>query len=651
MFSVSKVSMFLSGKELFADISFMIKEKDRIGLVGKNGAGKSTLLKIIAGAQQPTTGSFDISGEKRVGYLPQEMNWEYDKTVFGETMEVFKDVLDLEKEIKHINKQLVERTDYESEGYSALIERLNEIHLKLGTMESEKMESKIEKVLKGLGFNRSEFERPLAEFSGGWQMRVELAKILLTEPDLLLLDEPTNHLDIESILWLEEYFQSYPGAIVMVSHDRRFLDNITNRTIEIVFGKIYDYKAAYTKYLELRQERYDTQIATYKNQQKHIDQQERFITRFKAKASKSKQVQSKIKMLEKIERIELDEFDESSIQFHFPPAPRSGAVVVEAEDINKHYEEKHVLKNLNFKILRGDRIAFVGKNGMGKTTLVKLITGETTGTGNLTIGHNVAQGYYAQVQEKTLSKDATVLETLEAEATGDWTKTNKLRGLLGAFLFREADIDKKVKVLSGGEKSRLALARLLLFENNLIILDEPTNHLDIRAKDVLKQALQNFDGTLIVVSHDRDFLSDLTTKTFEFTPHGVKEHLGDISEFLDKYKLDHFREFEQTPKEEASAKKEPTAESSSDNKLSYEEKKAKEKEERKLRSELKRCEQKIEKLELELAQLENKMSDPAFYDSQNEESKKLFFEHSEVQKQLDTNMLEWEELTEKLIGE
>ncbi len=642
--------MFLSGKELFANLSFMIREKDRIGLVGKNGAGKSTLLKIIAKALDPTSGTVDISSEKRVGYLPQEMNWEYDKTVFGETQEVFKEVLDLEQELKDINVQFVERTDYESDSYSGLIERLNEIHAKLGTMESEKMESKIEKVLKGLGFYREDFDKPLAEFSGGWQMRVELAKILLTEPDLLLLDEPTNHLDIESILWLEEYFQGYPGAIVMVSHDRRFLDNITNRTIEIVFGKIYDYKSAYSQYLILRQERYDTQIATFKNQQKHIDQQEKFISRFKAKASKSKQVQSKIKMLDKIDRIEMDEFDESSIQFRFPPAPRSGAVVVEANDVDKHYEDKHVLKNLNFKIQRGDRIAFVGKNGMGKTTLVKLITGEEKGTGELILGHNVAQGYYAQVQEKTLRKDATVLETLEDEATGDWTKTNKLRGLLGAFLFRDSDIDKKVKVLSGGEKSRLALARLLLVENNLIILDEPTNHLDMRAKDVLKQALQDFDGTLIIVSHDRDFLSELTTKTFEFTPTGTKEHLGDISEFLDKYKYEHFRELEQTSKAEkkAALKKVDTPEPAEKEKRSYENKKTQEKEERQLRSDLNKVEKKIEKLELELAEMENKMSDPTFYDGENEASKKMFFEHAEIQKNLDINMQEWEAISEKI---
>ncbi|MDC1204531.1 ATP-binding cassette domain-containing protein [Salibacteraceae bacterium] len=436
----------------------------------------------------------------------------------------------------------------------------------------------------------------------------------------------------------------------MVSHDRRFLDNITNRTIEIVFGKIYDYKAPYSEYLIQRQERYDTQIATFKNQQKHIEQQERFITRFKAKASKSKQVQSKIKMLEKIDRIEMDEFDESSINFRFPAAPRSGAVVIEANDVDKHYDDKHVLKNLNFKIQRGDRIAFVGKNGMGKTTLVKLITGEEKCTGELILGHNVAQGYYAQVQEKTLRKDATVLETLEHEATGDWTKTNKLRGLLGAFLFRDSDIDKKVKVLSGGEKSRLALARLLLFENNLIILDEPTNHLDMRAKDVLKQALQNFDGTLIVVSHDRDFLSELTTKTFEFTPTGTKEHLGDISEFLDKYKYEHFRELEQTSKTEkkSSEKKASNPSSEANEKLSYEDKKAKEKEDRQLRSDLNKTEKKIEKLELELAEMENKMSDPTFYDGENEASKKLFFEHAEIQKKLDLNMQEWETLSEKI---
>lgn len=645
MINISRISVFVSGKDLFTDLAFMIKAKDRIGLTGKNGAGKSTLLKIIAGTQKPTSGSVDVSPGKTIGYLPQEMNFEYGQTVFDETLSVFKEVLDLEKELEDINHQLETRTDYESQGYSDLIERLNDVHNRLGTLDSEKIDSKVEKILKGLGFKREEFDRPMSEFSGGWQMRVELAKILLTEPDLILLDEPTNHLDIESILWLEDYFNNYPGAIMMVSHDKRFLDNVTNRTIEIVFGKIYDYKVPYSKYLIQRQERYDQQIATFKNQQKYIEQQERFIERFRAKNTKAKAVQSKIKQLDKIERIEMDEFETAKISFHFPPAPRSGQLAINLEKLGKSYGDKTVLQDVNLKVLRGDRIAFVGKNGMGKSTLVKIINKETNCDGVLDLGHNVKLGYYAQIQEKTLDKDATVLEVLENEATGEWTKGHKLRGLLGAFLFSDSDIDKKVKVLSGGEKSRLALARLLLHEVNLLILDEPTNHLDMSAKDVLKQALLNYDGTLIVVSHDRDFLEDLTDKTYEFTNRNIKEHLGGISEFLEKYKLDHFREFESSKPTSAPEKTKQVE--TKPKKNDYQDRKDRDKQIRQINKSISNCEKRIAEIESEMEELEKIMSDPSFYEKE-EDSKVVFFKHSELKATLDRKLKEWELLFEQL---
>ncbi|MBD80500.1 MAG: glycosyl transferase family 2 [Crocinitomicaceae bacterium] len=649
MINISKISVFISGKDLFKDVSFTIRPKDRIGLTGKNGAGKSTILKIISGEREPTSGSIDISSGKTIGYLPQEMNFSYKQTVFGETMSVFKQVLDLESELQNITHQLETRTDYESEDYSKLIERLNEIHVILGTLDAEKIESKVEKILKGLGFKREEFERPLSEFSGGWQMRVELAKILLTEPSLILLDEPTNHLDIDSILWLEQYFINYPGAILLISHDRRFLDNVTNRTIEIVFGKIYDYSVPYSKYLIERQERYETQIATFKNQQKFIETQERFIERFKAKASKAKAAQSKAKQLDKLDRIELDDFDTQTIKFTFPPAPRSGHLVVNVEGMSKSYGPKSVLEDVNIKVLRGDRIAFVGKNGMGKSTLVKIINKETDCKGVLELGHNVKLGYYAQIQEKTLDPNATILSTLEDEATGDWTKGHKLRGLLGAFLFSESDVDKKVKVLSGGEKSRLALARLLLNEVNLLILDEPTNHLDMSAKEVLKEALMAYNGTLIVVSHDRDFLDGLTSVTYEFKNRGIKEHLGEIGEFLNKYKHDHFRDFEADKGEKELIKKSAKTEAKpkSAGKEEYSSKKEKEANVRKLNKLILRSERRISQLEGELEELEKLMSDPDFYQN-DAESKEVFFKHSETKKKLDQKMLEWENQCEEL---
>ncbi len=649
MINISKISVFIAGRDLFKDVSFTIRPKDRIGLTGKNGAGKSTILKIISGVQQPTTGSIDITVGKTIGYLPQEMNFSYDQSVFGETMAVFKEVLDLEKELDDITHQLEVRIDYESDSYSEIIERLNEIHVVLGTLDSDKIESKVEKILKGLGFKREEFKKPLNEFSGGWQMRVELAKILLTEPSLILLDEPTNHLDIDSILWLEQYFNNYPGAILLISHDRRFLDNVTNRTIEIVFGKIYDYAVPYSKYLIERQERYDNQIATFKNQQKYIETQERFIERFKAKASKAKAAQSKAKQLDKLDRVVLDDFDTQSIKFSFPPAPRSGELVLEVKNLTKTYGPKTVVENVNLKVLRGDRIAFVGKNGMGKSTLVKIINKETDYTGFLELGHNVKVGYYAQIQEKTLDPKASVLSALEDEATGDWTKGHKLRGLLGAFLFSDADVDKKVRVLSGGEKSRLALARLLLNEVNLLILDEPTNHLDMSAKEVLKEALMSFDGTLIVVSHDRDFLDGLTNVTYEFKNQGIQEHLGGVSEFLNKYKHDHFREFEADKGSKTMAKGAGKVKNKSESgaKQDFQNKKEIEQQSRKLNKYIANCEKKIADFEEEIEEFEKLMADPDFYKN-DAESKDMFYKHGQVKTKLDAKMKEWEDLSEEL---
>lgn len=643
MISLNNISISFSGKDLFNDISFIINPKDRIGLVGKNGVGKSTLLKVIFGIQPTTKGSIAISEGATMGYLPQEIKVDSEKSIFDETMTVFDEVIQLNKRIDNINIELAERTDYESEAYQKLIHDLTEMHDRLNVLDSNKMESTVEKVLKGLGFKEEEFQKPISEFSGGWQMRVELGKLLIQKPSLLLLDEPTNHLDIEAILWLEEYFKNYPGSIIMISHDRMFLDNITNRTIEIVFGKIYDYKVAYSKYFELRQDRYDQQVATMRNQQKYIEQQEKFIERFKAKATKAKAVQSKMKMLDKIDRVEIDELDSSSIKFHFPPAPRSGDVVVRADELSKSYEDHLVFHEAKFTITRGERIAFVGQNGQGKSTMVKLITDKLKHEGELTIGHNVEIGYYAQVQENTLDQNKTVLEVIEDAATEEWSNVSKIRGLLGAFLFGADDIDKKVKVLSGGEKSRLALAKLLLRPVNLLILDEPTNHLDISAKEMLKEALNNYNGTLILVSHDRDFLNGLTNKTYEFINKKVKEHIGPIQDFLRNHAVESFREFEAGKKVEKKKVETKKEEKVSDNKISYAQRKEREKELRKIRNAIKKREEKISQLESDIETLEVKMHADDFY-ANEEESKATFFKHSELTQQLEQNMVQWEEL-------
>lgn len=638
------MSVTFGTRDLFKEISFVINPKDRIGLVGKNGVGKSTLLKIIAGQQNPTKGTINPGPGETIGYLPQEIHSNSTLSIYDETMTAFAEVLALEKEIEELDHELATREDYESDDYMDKINRLTECHDRVHHLGANKKESEVRKILKGLGFTDVDMERPMTEFSGGWQMRVELAKLLLTQPDLLLLDEPTNHLDIESIMWLEQVFINYPGAIMMVSHDRAFLDNITNRTIEIVFGKIYDYKANYTKYFELREERLEQQQNAYKNQQKDIAQQERFIERFKAKASKAAAAQSAQKRLDKMERIEFDELDTSSIQFTFPPAPRSGDVALRAEHLSKSYGDKTILKNLEFDILRGEKVAFVGKNGMGKTTLVKMITGQTAGTGTLKIGHNVEIGYYAQIQEQSLNENLTVFDTIENEATYEWRNVARIRGLLGAFLFGPEDIDKKVKVLSGGEKSRLALAKLLLNPVNLLILDEPTNHLDISAKEVLKEALRKYDGTLILVSHDRDFLQGLTNRTFEFTNQRIKEHFGDIQEFLDTHQAASFREFEsdgKKPKETKPAAKEET------NTNDYQLKKEQEKELRKLRKDVEEAEKAIHKLEQELASQVELLQDPEFFKDEVK-SKEAVLKHDDIKARLAKAMKQWESLAEAL---
>ncbi|MDZ4844367.1 MAG: ABC-F family ATP-binding cassette domain-containing protein [Chitinophagales bacterium] len=645
MIFVSNLTKLFTGEEIFSGISFLVNPKDRIGLVGKNGAGKSTLMKIIAGDMETDGGSVETAQGKTIGYLSQELKGDSRKTVFDETMNAFKEVLEVEQAINRITKELETREDYNSTEYHNLLDDLAHNHDLYNHLGGEDRESNLEKVLKGLGFEQSDFHRPLAEFSGGWKMRVELAKLLLRMPDLLLLDEPTNHLDIESILWLEGFLKNYPGAVMMVSHDKMFLDNVTNRTIEIVLGNIYDYKAPYTKYLTLRQERIDQQMNAYNNQQRHIAQQERFIERFKAKASKAKQAQSRIKLLDKLERIEIDEVDTSALNIRFPTAPRSGEIALEVKNVTKSYGDHLIFKDVSLTIERGDKVSFVGRNGEGKSTLVKIISGkEKYDNGNIRIGHNVQLGYYAQIQDGSLNETLTVLRTIEDEATGEWSNNSRIRGLLGAFLFGEDAIDKKVKVLSGGEKSRLALAKLLLKPINLLILDEPTNHLDISSKEVLKEALKKYDGTLIVVSHDRDFLQGLTNKTYEFSHQKVKEHLGDINEFLENHQVESFRQFEAAKTE---TKKAVAADNSSSNKEKYEQKKQQEKEGKRLRNTITNCEREIAKLETAVAVLEQKMQQPDFYnDAQG--SQRIVSEHSVLKKKLDEFLTEWQTASDEL---
>ncbi len=542
MISIDGLTVEFGNTTLFKDISFAINDKDRIALMGKNGAGKSTLLKILAGVKTASRGNVSAPKDAIIAYLPQHLMTEDNRTVFEEASQAFAHIFDMERKIEELNLQLSTRTDYESEGYYAIIEEVSALSEKFYTIEEINFDSEIEKILLGLGFLREDFTRPTSEFSGGWRMRIELAKILLQKPDLILLDEPTNHMDIESIQWLEDFLINNAKAVIVISHDRAFIDNITTRTIEITMGKIYDYKVNYSKYLELRKERREQQQKQYNEQQKFIADNEDFIERFKGTYSKTNQVQSRVKMLEKLSIVEIDEEDTSALRLKFPPSPRSGNYPLIIEDLTKKYDEHVVFKNAFLTLERAQRVAFVGKNGEGKSTLVKAIMGEIEFEGKVSLGHNAMIGYFAQNQASLLDESKTVFQTIDDVAVGDIR--NKIRDLLGAFMFGGDDINKKVKVLSGGERTRLAMIKLLLEPVNLLILDEPTNHLDIRTKEILKSALKDFDGTLVLVSHDRDFLDGLVEKVYEFGNKTIKEHLCDIQGFLQKKKLDNLKEIE-----------------------------------------------------------------------------------------------------------
>ena len=544
MISVDGLTVEFGGTTLFKDISFVINDKDRIALMGKNGAGKSTLLKIIAGVRTTSSGKISAPKDAVIAYLPQHLMTDDNRTVFEEAAQAFARILEMEHEIEALNLELSTRTDYESESYYALIEQVATLSEKFYAIEEINYDAEVEKILLGLGFKREDFNRPTSEFSGGWRMRIELAKILLQKPDLILLDEPTNHMDIESIQWLEEFLINSAKAVIIISHDRTFVDNITTRTIEVTMGRIYDYKVNYSQYLTLRQERREQQLKQFDEQQRMIGDNQDFIDRFKGTYSKTNQVQSRVKMLEKLTIVEIDEEDNSALRLKFPPSPRSGNYPVILEDMTKKYGDHLVFKNVSLTIQRGERVAFVGKNGEGKSTLVKGLMSEIEYEGKLTLGHNTKIGYFAQNQASLLDEEITVFQTIDDVAKGD--VRTKIRDILGAFMFGGDNMTKKVKVLSGGERTRLAMIKLLLEPVNLLILDEPTNHLDMKTKDILKSALQDFDGTLILVSHDRDFLSGLVSKVYEFGNQQIKEHLGDIQSFLQKKKLDTLRELERS---------------------------------------------------------------------------------------------------------
>lgn len=642
MISINNLSIQFSGESLFDHVSFFINDKDRIGLVGKNGAGKSTLLKIIKGLQVAQEGDIVLPDGFTVGYLPQEMEPHSTKNVLEETMTAFSEIMDLEQKLAGFEQEIAVRTDYESESYHKLIRMHSDTLERYHLIGGQAVHINIEKVLTGLGFEREDLDRKLNTFSSGWQMRVEIAKILLQQPNLVLLDEPTNHLDIDSIQWLEAFLGDYKGAVVLVSHDRAFLDNVTRRTIEISKGKIYDYKANYSDYVLMREERMESQLATHNNQQRQIRQIERFIERFRSKATKAKQVQSRIKMMEKIELVTVDTIDDTGIRFRFPPAPHSGKIILEAEHLCKDYPQKRVLNDLNFSVIKNDRIAFVGKNGEGKTTLSKVITGQVEHTGLLKFGHNVVIGYYAQDQSDYLDPDKTVFKTIDDIAVGDIRP--RIKGILGGFLFSGDDIEKKVKVLSGGEKSRLSLAKLLLTPANLLILDEPTNHLDMRSKDVLKNALLQYNGTLIIVSHDRDFLQGLTNRVFEFRRGTMKEYLGDIYDFLEQRRLRHLDELSATRKQ---VPVETPESNISINKLNREKKKENEREIRKIKTRITNSETEIERIEKLISDLEARLTNPEKYQQQIQDGS-LYREYEAAKTAHGREMKRWEELQYEL---
>lgn len=641
MINVANVFVKYGDRVLLDSVNFVIQNSDKVGLVGRNGAGKSTLLKIIAGEMSPHDGNITMPKESTLGFLHQEMFLPKGKTVIEETLTAFNEAVEIEKRVKSINDEMAERTDYESDAYAKLIEDFSELNERFNILGGVTMVADAERILKGLGFKHDDLARLTDEFSGGWKMRIELAKLLLQKPDYLLLDEPTNHLDIESIIWLEQFLQTYPGAVITISHDKQFLDTVTKRTVEVELGNVFEYKASYTKFVQLRNERREKQKASFQNQQKVIAEKERTIARFMAKATKTKLAQSMQKQLDKMQRIEIDSEDTAAMSLRFPPAPRSGQIVVDGQEVKKHYGELKVLEGVDIKLDRGDRVAFVGQNGQGKTTLAKILVNKLPATaGDITLGHNVSVGYYAQDQSDTLNPNSTLLETMENASPPEMR--TRLRNILGAFMFSGEDADKKVSVLSGGERARLAMACMLLRPFNLLVLDEPTNHLDMISKDVLKQALINYDGTLIVVSHDRDFLGGLTSRTVEFRDKQLFDHIGDVNTFLAKREMENMRQVElEKSKSNAAPKPVEKVPSSEKRELTFEEKKVR----KRLQRDAQNAENKISQIEEKIANLEKKMAAAGFYGSADEQ--KVMADYQNQKTALDAAMEAWEE---KVIG-
>ncbi len=631
MFSLDNISMQFGSHEIFREVSFIVNPRDRIGLVGRNGAGKTTLLRIFAGLQDPSKGKVVMNQGTEIGYLPQQMKYRDSQTLWEEVMHAFDQIRSMEDEIQKLSSHIAEPGVSESQ--PELLDRFTELMHQFQVLGGQSYESGVEQTVLGLGFKRSDFHRLTSEFSGGWRMRIELARLLLGNPAILLLDEPTNHLDIESIEWLEKYLSNYEGAVVLISHDRKFLDTVSNRTVEISLGKLYDYNVPFTKFMQLRAERREQQLATFSNQQKKIEDTERFIERFRYKNTKAVQVQSRIKALERMDRVEIELEDVRAFNIKFPPAPRSGTIVVETRGMTKHYGEHCVLKNIDLVIERGEKVAFVGKNGEGKTTFSKILMGELDFEGDARVGHNVSTGYFAQNQDEIMNENNTVFETIDEVAVGDIR--SRTRGILGAFLFHGDDIYKKVKVLSGGERSRLALAQLLLKPYNLLILDEPTNHLDMRSKDILKHALLQYDGTLIVVSHDREFLDGLVEKVYEFGDMKVKEHIGGVYDFLKTKKVAGFKEIEKKQKVKASAAEAKPAE----NKKEYERRKVYDRKKRSFEKKIALSEDSISKLEGEIGNLDIQMQDPEKIKDQS-----IFKEYEKLKSDLFQEMTRWEQV-------
>lgn len=646
MLNISKLTLHFGSRTLFEDVSFFIGTRERVGLIGKNGAGKSTLLRMIAGQQTASSGTISMPKEATIGFLQQDMPHNDHQTVIDEASSAFSELNKLEERINHLTQEITQRTDYDADSYHELIVQLSDANERFHMMGGGQAEQHAQRILQGLGFTPEDMTRKLAEFSGGWKMRVELAKLLLLNPDLLLLDEPTNHLDIESIEWLENFLKNYPGTIILISHDRTFLDALTSRTIEVTASRFYDFKSNYSKYMDWRVEEMERQSLAFKNQQKYIEDTQRNIEKFRAKKSKAAFAQTLIKKLDKLERLEVDDFDKSSMRFSFPPAPRSGKVVVEANGLNKSFGKLDVFKQVDLLIGRQEKIALVGKNGAGKTTLTKIITGHETGEGNFSLGHNVSIGYYAQNQADELNGDKSVFETLDDEAQGDVRL--RLRALLGAFLFSGEDIDKKVKVLSGGEKARLALCKLLLQPCNLLILDEPTNHLDMRSKDVLKEALMEYDGSMIIVSHDRDFLSGLTELVYEVTPTGLRQYIGDIKAFLNERRAESIAAFElnKAHKAETTQRNAAATADIADNTLSYKDRKEVEKARRKLKNAVSKCEEEIATAEKRIAELDAVMATLDYTDVAA--SQKVIDEYNTLRNSLEDLFVAWESAGEEL---